>query len=686
MKIKLLVSTLPAMIVLAAFAFAQKPDARGHWSGAIDVPGSPIEIIVDLDQDKDGKWKGAIAVPPQGLKDFVLSGISVQGADVAFEMAGIPGDPAFKGKLSDDGSKIIGEISQGGVNVPFTLERKGAAQIVSAAPKPTDASSAPAGGSIEGNWEGTLDVNGVKLRLVLKVSRGSDGALTAKMDSPDQGASDIPVSSVVQKGDAINFELSKIQGAYEGRLNKDASEISGEWKQGGGSLPLTLKRTTKPIGKVLRPQEPTKPYPYDEQEVAYDNKAGGVHLAGTLTLPKEKGPFPAVLLITGSGPQDRNEALMGHKPFLVLSDYLTRRGIAVLRVDDRGVGGSTGSVSTSTAEDFAADVLAGVEFLKSRKEINPSQIGLIGHSEGGIVAPLAASKSKDIAFIVLMAGTGLTGEEILYLQAALIEKAGGASDEAIATNNKVQRAMFTIVKEEKDNAAAEKRMKENLTNMMAGFTEEQRKALGTSSALDAQVKSVLSPWFRYFLVYDPRPALKKVNCPVLALNGERDLQVPPKEDLSEIAKALAEGGNKDYKTVLLPGLNHLFQTSTTGSPLEYGKIDETMAPIALQTMGDWIVAQTKKVTPDFSGRANVSGSRGQKPSESTSTNLCVLRGDHSPAKPTAMDTARRSCGRISGRRFLAKPRRPRRRTCRAEKTLEVASPRFAESGPSGGGR
>ena len=598
------VSILFSILLFALPALAQKPDARGHWTGSIDVPGSPIEIVVDLDQEKDGKWKGVIAVPAQGLKDFELSAIGVKDDAVTFAMAGIPGDPEFKGKISSDGSKISGELTQGGANIGFTLQRKGAAQIGSGAAKPAEASSAPAGRSIEGNWEGLLEVNGVKLRLVLKVSKGSDGVLTAKLDSPDQGVPDIPVSSIVQKDDVVKVELVKIQGAYDGKLNKDASEMSGQWKQGGQNLPLTFKRTTKPIGAIVRPQEPKKPYPYNEQEVAYDNKAGGVHLAGALTLPRGKGPFPAVLLITGSGAQDRNETLLGHKPFLVLADYLTRRGIAVLRVDDRGVGGSTGDISKSTEEDFAGDVLAGVGFLKSRKEINPKLIGLIGHSEGGVVAPLAASKSKDVAFIVLMAGTGLTGEEILYLQGALIEKASGATADAIARNRKIQHAMFTVAKEEKDNAIAAARMKESVSKLIEQFPESERKVMSNPAALDAQVKTVLSPWFRYLLVYDPREALRHVKCPVLALNGERDLQVPPTEDLSEIAKALREGGNKDFKTVSLPGLNHLFQTCTTGSPSEYATIEETIAPIALRTMGDWIIAHTQKQHRVHSVRRN----------------------------------------------------------------------------------
>ncbi|MCI0525239.1 MAG: alpha/beta fold hydrolase, partial [Acidobacteria bacterium] len=281
----------------------------------------------------------------------------------------------------------------------------------------------------------------VKLRLVLKVSKAADGSLTAKADSPDQGATDLPVDTISLQDGVARFEMKRLLAAYEGTLNKEASEIAGEFKQGALSVPLTLKRTAKPTA-LYRPQEPKKPYPYDEEEVGYENKRDGVKLAGALTLPRGKGPFPTALLITGSGPQDRNDSLLGHKPFLVLADYLTRQGIAVLRVDDRGVGGSTGSVPNSTTENFAADVTAGIEFLKTRKEINSKQIGLIGHSEGGLIAPMVAAQNNDVAFIVLMAGTGLTGEEILYLQGALILKANGASADQLAKQRATQETMF----------------------------------------------------------------------------------------------------------------------------------------------------------------------------------------------------------------------------------------------------
>jgi pimeloyl-ACP methyl ester carboxylesterase len=380
--------------------------------------------------------------------------------------------------------------------------------------------------------------------------------------------------------------MKQLQTVFDGTLNKEGSEIAGQFKQAGASFPLTLKRVARPT-MLNRPQEPKPPFPYDEEEVSYENKRDGVKLAGTLTLPRGKTSFPAVILITGSGPQNRNEELLGHKPFLVLADYLTRQGVAVLRVDDRGVGGSTGSVPNSTSENFAADVLAGIEFLKGRRGINPKQIGLIGHSEGGLVAPMVASQSNDVAFIVLLAGPGLPGEEILYAQGALILKANGASAEALAKQWATQEMMFTILKQEKDNAAAEKKIREGFDKQMTSANEAEKTQ--AKRLMDAQIGMVLSPWFRHFLTYDPRPALARVKCPVLALNGENDLQVPATENLREIEATLKAAGNKDVTVLRLPKLNHLFQTSETGSPGEYGKIEETFAPFALKTIGDWIL-------------------------------------------------------------------------------------------------
>jgi len=445
-----------------------------------------------------------------------------------------------------------------------------------------------------GNWEGTLDVRGQKLRIVFKIARASDGSLKATLDSPDQGGFDIPVSSVTQAGESIKVELKSLGGVYEGTFNKDGSEISGDWKQGGASLPLVLKKTDKVV-TLNRPQMPKRPFPYLEEEVAYENKAGGVRLAGTLTLPRTDTPAPAVILITGSGAQDRDETLLGHKPFLVLSDHLTRKGIAVLRLDDRGVGGSSGRVSTSTSEDFAGDVLAGVEYLKTRKEIDPKKIGLVGHSEGGLVAPLVAVRSKEIAFIVMMAGPGLNGEEIIQLQSYLISKAGGATDAALARSRAVLDLAFRALREEKDDELVKKRIKQEYGSYVEKLDEEQKKAVRAEmETVEAQLSSMVNPWFRYFLTYDPKPTLEKVACPVLVINGEKDLQVPPDENLKAIEYALKAGGNKDYTILKVPQLNHLFQTSQTGSPSEYVKIEETIAPVALDTISNWILKQAAK--------------------------------------------------------------------------------------------
>lgn len=451
--------------------------------------------------------------------------------------------------------------------------------------------SLQAASSVEGNWQGALDVGTFKLRLVLKISKSVDGKLTATVDSLDQNAKDLVVDTITFQDGTLNFEMKALGASYVGTLSKDGSKLTGKFTQ-GGVLPLDFTRVTDASQMELkRPQTPKKPYPYKEEEVSYENKQDQVKLAATLTLPPGSGPFPAVVLITGSGPQDRNESLLGHQPFLVLADYLTKQGIAVLRADDRGMGGTSKGGPNDTTENYAADALAGVEFLKTRKEINVKQIGLIGHSEGGLAAPMAATKSNDVAFIVLMAGPGMPGGELLTKQIRLIA--------AAECEKEVERAvadgqeLITTVVQEKDAAVARQKLHEAAVKR----TEAAKKKIDAQLAnSDAQSAAWATPWFRYFLTYDPRPTLLRVQVPVLAINGEKDLQVPAKEDLEAIEEALKDAGNKDYKIVLLPNLNHLFQTTKAGAPSEYAEIEETLAPILLQTIGDWIAAHTTSPT------------------------------------------------------------------------------------------
>jgi uncharacterized protein len=440
-----------------------------------------------------------------------------------------------------------------------------------------------------GIWHGTLDAGSIKLRLVLKISSAADGSLVGTLDSVDQRRHDLPINSITQNGAAIRFEMKSTNAVYEGKLSSDQQEIIGEWKQSSAVLPLIFKRTENPFA-LSRPQEPKKPYPYQEEEVVYENKKDKVTLAGTLTLPRLEKPVPAVLLITGSGSQDRNETIMGHKPFLVLADYLTRRGIAVLRVDDRGVGGSSKGKPTDTNENYADDALVGVEFLKNRKEIDSRKIGLIGHSEGGIIASLAAAQSKDVAFVVMLASPGIPGDKLLDMRTARLMRANGASEELIAQTRLLQKLAVAFQKEENPGSQAADSFRAQGERIIKEMPDEQK------ARMSEYLKLMLTrpAWYRYFVAYDPRPTLKKLRVSVLAVVGEYDLQVPPKENLIAIAEALKKSGNKDYTTVELPRLNHHLQTSETGSPDEYGKIEETISPVALTLVADWILERTEK--------------------------------------------------------------------------------------------
>ncbi len=442
---------------------------------------------------------------------------------------------------------------------------------------------------LTGLWEGNLVINpSVELPIVFKFTINDEGNYECKMDSPSQSTKDIPTESVTLRDDSIIVDVKVVAGTYAGKIAWEDSEITGKWTQGGQSFDLVVKKVDK-ITEINRPQEPKEPFPYNSEDVFFENKTDKIFLAGTLTFPKEGTNFPAAILISGSGPQNRDEELLGHKPFLVLSDHLTRNGYAVLRFDDRGVAESEGDFKTATSEDFARDVLAAVEYLETRKEINHNKIGLIGHSEGGIIAPMAAVQNDDIAFIVLLSGTGLPGEEILLLQSRLIAEAVGTPEEDIKSSLEFSSVIYEAIKTSGDFVVAEKRIKEHFWREYMEMTDEEKQKIGNPEIfLDMQLRVALSPWFKFFLTYDPAPTLEKVKCPVLAIIGEKDLQVPPKENLPAIEEALRKGGNKNYTVKELPGLNHLFQSADTGSPLEYGKIEETISPLALDTITDWL--------------------------------------------------------------------------------------------------
>jgi pimeloyl-ACP methyl ester carboxylesterase len=450
----------------------------------------------------------------------------------------------------------------------------------------------PPSGALTGAWQGTLTVPGGSLRIVFHFAPRAEGGYTATLDSPDQGAQGIPCDSVAFEGGSLRVVVGVIGGKFEGTWPAGTDSIPGTWSQSGMAFPLALRYVGAQVEAPRRPQEPKAPCPYGAEEVSYRNP-GGDTLAATLTLPSAGGPFPAVVLITGSGPEDRDESVFGHRPFLVLADYLTRRGIAVLRADDRGVGKSTGHFASATSGDFAADAAAGMAYLGTRQEIRRDRIGLLGHSEGGIVAPMVASEREDVAFVVLLAGTGVPGRDILLAQSALIARKMGASAVQIALAETLNKQIYDVVAAGGDSAATAAKVRELLLAAAGAEATVPPDSAAREATVRVQVRQVMSPWFRSFLTYDPRPALAKVRCPVLALGGELDTQVPAEENLREIDAALGRGGNRDVMVKLIPGVNHLFQRAAKGTPDEYSQIEETMSPEVLQLVGDWIVARVK---------------------------------------------------------------------------------------------
>ncbi len=340
-------------------------------------------------------------------------------------------------------------------------------------------------------------------------------------------------------------------------------------------------------------QEPKPPFPYIVEEVSYGDAE--VSLSGTLTLPKTAGPFPVVILIHGSSRLDRDETILGHKPFLVLSDHFTRNGIAVLRFDKRGVGKSTGNYDNATIKDFCDDVAKGVEYLKSRPDIRGNQIGLVGHSEGGIVAPMLAAKSPDIAFIVLMAGTGVNGEEIFCEQGRIRHRADGVDEEMIAIDTQIRKMVTGIIKKEPNRDLAREQIDDVLAKFLLRLTENQRAWVNSNFVITEEwVNRFNAPWGHFYFSYEPSLALRQITIPVLALNGDLDLVVSPKQNLPCIDKALKEAGNQDYTIIELPKLNHAFQTCKIGTWDEYEQIEETVAPSALNIMTDWILERVVK--------------------------------------------------------------------------------------------
>lgn len=404
--------------------------------------------------------------------------------------------------------------------------------------------------------------------------KAAENGYSATLDVPAQGAFDVPVDKTVFQDNHLQMTLSAMGASYSGTLKGEA--IEGEFTQHGMAFPLNLAKGEKEAPKA-RPQDPQPPFNYRAEEVTFTNKKEGNTLAGTLTIPEGDGPFPALVLVSGSGQQNRDEELMNHRPFWVIADYLSRRGVAVLRYDDRGMGGSTGEVLNATSMDFSYDAEAAFAYLLNRKEINASQVGILGHSEGGIINFMVAERRPEVAFLVSLAGPAVNGIEVLKEQQAAILRAQGMTEEMVKFSGNANAQMFDIIEASNSREEADTLLRQLLKGW--GYNEE---------LTEQTVGQMVSPWMYYFLKYDPTDAIVKTNCPALLLNGSKDLQVLASQNLPAYEKIIAEHGKTNLTLREMPDLNHLFQHCETGSPTEYVEIEETISPEVLEAIVEFV--------------------------------------------------------------------------------------------------
>jgi dienelactone hydrolase len=541
----------------------------GDWRGQLEpAPGMTLRLALHFAGTPAGGWTGTLDSLDQGAMGLPLAAVALKDETLDFDVPVAHGH--FSGRWDTATKAWTGSWSQGGREL--VLSFTAGAPVVGVKVQ-----------GLDGVWDGALEAGGgMKLRLAVHIATGAYGTSGA-MDSLDQGANGIPLAEIHRDGAHVAFDVPAVHGRFEGTLDPAGGVLTGTWSQGPGALPLVLKRRASgaPEAKLNRPQTPVKPYPYREEEVAFDDPGARVRLAGTLTLPNGPGPFPAVVLIAGSGPNTRDEPIMGHRLFLVLADHLTRHGLAVLRYDKRGVGESSGDYAKATTRDFAQDAGAAVRFLSRRPDIEANRIGLVGHSEGGLIAPLVAAQDQGVAFVVMMAGPGVDGAAILAEQQRLIAKAMNLDDAALARTTADQARVIAIVRDETDPAVAAAKLEAAADDMAVGEGVPE-------AQVESRVAQIDTDWFRAFFAYDPAPTLARLRIPLLALIGSKDLQVSAAQNLPALRAALA--GDPHARVEELPGLNHLFQPAVTGAPSEYGTIETTIDPHALEVITDWILA------------------------------------------------------------------------------------------------
>ncbi len=443
-----------------------------------------------------------------------------------------------------------------------------------------------------GNWSGTLHAGEQDVGFVFHITSDEKGTLLASMDVPAQGGFGIQIEDIETENTSITLKLPLPGGAsYTGTLSEKQDLISGTFTQGSMSLPLDLSRDDAAI-PPQRPQEPTPPFPYLSENITFENSDAGITLAGTITIPSGSGRYPGVVLISGSGPHDRNSSMMGHKPFLVLADYLTRQGIAVLRYDDRGTSESGGDHASATPDDFAGDALAAAAFLLGRAGVDAGRVGLIGHSEGALAAIIATEQSGDVAFLISLVGSALPGSDSLQVSAAARGRVNGAPKVAVDMNIRILAALSSALEETKADESAIPQMRKNALELIDTIDPDTLASAGMSKAVISQmIQQFDLPNSRFVMRYDPRPALRRLATPTLAVLGGHDPIMPAEEHAPSFTAAFADSPDDDQTVVVLPGLNHLLQNTETGSPAEFGRLTETMSSDAMRLVSDWILSR-----------------------------------------------------------------------------------------------
>jgi hypothetical protein len=450
-----------------------------------------------------------------------------------------------------------------------------------------------------GTWEGKIEA-GVSLRIAFHFSYDSTGKFIATMDSPDQSAFGLPTDEAHTANDSVFTGIKKYQVSVRGKLTSD-STIDGIFKQTAG-VPLHLKKVSK-VTTAVRKQTPIPPFNYTVEDVSFPSANKSVQIGATLTAPKNdpnkryiKAPvYPAILLVTGSGPQDRDETMMGHKPFAVIADYLTKKGFIVLRMDDRGIGKSTGNFTGATSADFADDLTGALDFVKKLKNADTTRIGILGHSEGGMIAPLVASRRKDIDFLILLAAPGVKIIDLMATQNTEVLLSSGIGKEAAGEYRSLYKTITMAIVNSTDSVAANVAATNALDQWMTGETPAVLAALGLDTEahrkqyVHSLAYALSGPWFKYFLNFDPQPGLRKLQTKVLALNGDKDIQVVSTQNLAGIEAALKKSRSPKYDVMELPGLNHLFQHCIKCTTREYGALEETISPEVLDIIGNWLV-------------------------------------------------------------------------------------------------